>query len=747
MGKSLFKVLHKYIKSNYSILIAYFSLVFIFFSFSAILYITETNAEISTIKHVEDINVALNREMAFNDLSPIYSDILIISERHSIQEFLMNDSINNRQVLEEQFLNFATFSGIYDQVRLLNETGMEVIRINYNYSNPYIVSESDLQNKSERYYFVDTFSLDKGQVFFSPMDLNIEFGEIERPLKPMIRIGTPVFDSNNSKRGIVMVNYLAEQVLDKLRDTLYGFTTMLNSDGYWLRGICPEEEWGFMYPSNYTKTNNTLCLEQPQVWDEINNSISGQFYGEGGIISFDTIYPLLNFHISSTGSGRPFEPSNASVAYKEYYWKIVSFVPNWVINNIHYSYLFRHIPFLVIILIILSVVFIFLVFINTRRKHFEEELTEQKKAKDELQKNKISLENAQRIARVGNWDWDIEKNELYWSNEIYRIFGLKPLEFGATYESFIKSVHPNDREFVQISVDEALHEDKPYSIDHAIILSDGAVRIVHEEAEVNFDETGKAIKMVGTVQDITERKKAEEKLYKSMKDLEQSNAELQQFAYVASHDLQEPLRSIVNFTQLLQTRYKDKLDKDANEFIKFTVDGATRMQNLIKDLLLFSRVGTRGMPTKETDMNIVLNTVRDNLLQSIKETNTTITNDPLPVIIADGSQMMQLLQNLISNAIKFHGDDPPNIHISAEVTPSEWILSVKDNGIGIDSKYFEKIFVIFQRLHTIGEYEGTGLGLAICKKIVQQHGGEIWVESAGKNKGSTFKVKLPIKYN
>ena len=746
MGKSLFKVLHKYIKPNYSILIAYFSLIFILFSFSVILYTTETNAEISTIEQVESNHISLNREIVFSELSLIYSDILILSERNSIQEFLMNDSINNRQVVEEQFLTLANFSGIYDQVRLINESGTEVIRINYNYSNPFIVPEIDLQNKSQRYYFEDTFSLDKGQVFFSPLDLNIEYGEIEQPLKPMIRIGTPVFDSNNSKRGIVLVNYLADLLLDKLSDTLYGDITMLNSDGYWLRGLDPNEEWGFMYPSNNTKMSSTLSLQHPHNWDEINKSKSGQFYGEEGLLSFDTIYPLLDFHVSSTGSGRPFEPSNTSITYNDYYWKILSIVPNRVINNIRNFYLFRYMLFLAIVLIISSVAIVFLMFINTRRKHTEVELTEQIKAKEELQKSKISLENAQRIARLGNWDWDIVKNKLYWSDEIYRIFGLKPLEFGATYEAFIKTVHPIDRELVQISVDEALYENKPYSIDHSIILSDRSVRIVHEEAEVTFDETGKAIKVVGTVQDITERKKAEEKLYNIMEDLKRSNAELEQFAYVASHDLQEPLRSVASFTQLLQERYKDKLDEDANEFIKFAVDGATRMQNLINDLLLFSRVGKRGKSFKETDMNIVLHAVRDNLSQSIKETNTTITNDPLPLIIADESQMMQLLQNLISNAIKFHGDDPPIIHISAEVTSSEWILSVKDNGIGIDSIYFEKIFIIFQRLHRLGEYEGTGMGLAICKKIAQRHGGKIWVESAGNNKGSTFMIKLPIKY-
>jgi len=236
---------------------------------------------------------------------------------------------------------------------------------------------------------------------------------------------------------------------------------------------------------------------------------------------------------------------------------------------------------------------------------------------------------------------------------------------------------------------------------------------------------------------ITERKKAEDDLKRIMDDLKRSNEELEQFAYVASHDLQEPLRMVASFTQLLQTRYQDKLDDDANDFINYAVDGANRMQSLIKDLLIFSRVGTRGKPFKATDMNVILQDVLENIMQSTKETDATITNDPLPVVIADNSQMIQLLQNLISNTIKFHGDEPPRIHVSGEVKVNEWIFSVKDNGIGIDSKYFEKIFVIFQRLHKKEKYQGTGIGLAVCKKIVQRHGGKMWVESE-LGKGSTF---------
>ncbi len=369
-------------------------------------------------------------------------------------------------------------------------------------------------------------------------------------------------------------------------------------------------------------------------------------------------------------------------------------------------------------------------------------IAERKKIEEELKKKANSLDNAQRIAHIGNWDWDIVKNELFWSDEIYRIFGLNSLEFGATYEAFVNTIHPDDRELVQISVDEALHDNKPYSIDHRIILPNGSIRIVHEQAEVNFDEAGKALKMVGTVQDITDRKKAEDELKATLKDLKRSNTELEQFAYIASHDLQEPLRMVASFTQLLQNRYQDKLDEDANDFINFAVDGATRMQNLINDLLIFSRVGTRGNPFKKIDMGAVLEGVIATFRQLIKETNATLTYNSLPMIFADGSQMIELLQNLISNAIKFRTEEPPRIHVSGEVKADKWIFSVIDNGIGIDSQYFDRIFIIFQRLHKKDEFGGTGIGLAICKKIVERHGGKIWVESE-LGKGSTFYFSIP----
>ena len=245
------------------------------------------------------------------------------------------------------------------------------------------------------------------------------------------------------------------------------------------------------------------------------------------------------------------------------------------------------------------------------------------------------------------------------------------------------------------------------------------------------------------IEDITERKRMEEKLEKILADFGRSNVELEQFAYVASHDLQEPLRMVTSFTQLLEKRYKNKLDRDADEFIGFIVDGALRMQSMINDLLQYSRIGTRGKPFIVTDFESILNQALINLKVTIEENNAIITHDPLPTLMADPSQMTQVFQNLLSNAIKFRSKEMPRVHVSAQKKEKKWIFSLRDNGIGIAPEFFEKLFILFQRLHSKSEYPGTGIGLAVCKKIVERHGGKIWVESET-GKGSTFYFTIPV---
>jgi len=278
---------------------------------------------------------------------------------------------------------------------------------------------------------------------------------------------------------------------------------------------------------------------------------------------------------------------------------------------------------------------------------------------------------------------------------------------------------------------------------HTLVRVDGTEFESESSRSILRDSAGRVIGFIAVERDITERKHMQEQLQRTLEELKRSNTELQQFAYVASHDLQEPLRMVSSYVQLLSRRYKGKLDSNADEFIEFAVDGSNRMQIMIQALLSYSRVGTRGKPPEPTDCENILDQTMKNLQAAITEKNAEVTHDPLPTIMADGVQMVQLFQNLIGNGIKFQQEGQrPHVHISVEDAGADWMFSFSDNGIGIDPEFKERIFVIFQRLHGREKYPGTGIGLSVCKRIVERHGGTIWVESEP-GKGATFKFTMP----
>ena len=304
--------------------------------------------------------------------------------------------------------------------------------------------------------------------------------------------------------------------------------------------------------------------------------------------------------------------------------------------------------------------------------------------------------------------------------------------------------HPEDRNLTDSQRMRVRSGEKPsVRFEKRYLRKSGAIVWVDLSVALACDASGVPQYEIALFDDITERKKAEAALREAHEELKRSNAELEQFAYVASHDLQEPLRMVSSYTQLLMRRYGDKLDGDAREFTAFIVDGATRMKQLIEDLLAYSRVGTRDKNFKPVDAGSSLGRALTNLRAAIQDSGATVTHDPLPTIPCDEVQVAQLFQNLIGNALKFRKPDAaPAVHVGAADQGAEWEFMVRDNGIGIEPQYFQRIFMVFQRLHDKGEYPGTGIGLAIVKKVVERHGGRIWVQSQP-GAGTTFHFTMP----
>jgi PAS domain S-box-containing protein len=490
---------------------------------------------------------------------------------------------------------------------------------------------------------------------------------------------------------------------------------------------------------------------------------------------------------------------------------------------------------------------------------YAQDHSERKEAEEALKKSEAQLREAQRLSKVGNWEWSLENDIVTWSDELYNIAGLNLERSAPNYEEHPKFYTKESFSILDRAVKNALKTGEPYNLLLELIRVDGEHRWVDAHGEVIKNAEGQVIGFRGTVQDInerkkveealkhseiklrdtlesitdgffsldkdwvftyinqqaaanvgfkseyligkriwdvfpkivgtkhestyrivmekkefqsfdtidvitkkfynirvypsvegisvywqdiTERKKAEEKMKITLDELKRSNIELERFAYVSSHDLQEPLRMVTLYSQLLERRYKDSLDSDADDFIEYIIDNAKRMKQLIDDLLEYSRVTSQAKEFENVDLEKILDIVLTNLSVFITENNAKVIYEPLPTVYADKNQMLQVFQNLITNAIKFRGDKSPEINISAQRGQTEWIFSVSDNGIGIKPEHQKQIFDVFKRLHTRDEYPGTGIGLSIVQKIITHHDGRIWVESEP-GKGSTFYFTIP----
>ncbi|HZX33300.1 MAG TPA: ATP-binding protein [Rhodocyclaceae bacterium] len=388
----------------------------------------------------------------------------------------------------------------------------------------------------------------------------------------------------------------------------------------------------------------------------------------------------------------------------------------------------------------------------------------------DLQHREYRLRSVAQAAGVGVFDLDYADAGDYFSPELRAILGL-PEEGGElSVMQVIALVHPEDRERVAAKLEASLDSrgDGFFDDEHRLLLADGTIRWVRVRGRTFFaeDEVRHPLGTTGIVVDVTrrkeERKAAEAKVRGLNAELEQrvkkrtaelqrandallrSNLELRHFAHAAAHDLQTPLRSIAGFAQLLQQEVKGRADSRVDEWAGLVVDNAKRLQNLIHDLLAYTRLDVQGLPFTAVDLQKLFSEVRSSLGGLIRDTGAEVTSDSLPTVLADRTQIAQLLQNLVENGIKYNRSQPPRVEIACRRQGAEWLFSVRDNGIGIDPRHHDRIFEIFRRLHSYSQVPGTGIGLALCRRIVERHGGRIWVESEP-GAGSVFHFTLPIR--
>lgn len=372
------------------------------------------------------------------------------------------------------------------------------------------------------------------------------------------------------------------------------------------------------------------------------------------------------------------------------------------------------------------------------------DVTAKVQAADALRESEERQRLATDAGKIGLWDWDITNGRVVWSDRVYEFHGMERGSFGGSVEEFDRLIHKEDKARVSEAIARSLEANEPYQIEFRTVRPTGEVRWLATSGRVIRDRSGKPVRMLGATLDTTDRQLAEEELRNANASLELANADLEQFAYAAAHDLREPVRNISLYAQLLERKYGSKLDGDARTYIGVTIESARRIQELIHDLLAYTRVVEGPEPGPAgTLANQVIRDVISDLQTSVETLHAQIVCEELPEVCVPAGQLTQIFRNLISNALKYRGADPPSIRISAEAgDDGHWVFTVRDNGIGVPADQHDRIFKVFRRLHG-REIPGTGIGLAICSRIIGHHGGRIWVESEP-GCGAAFRFTLPV---
>lgn len=698
-----------------------------------LLYRAELSASRSVVAASERDMVEIARQRVAGALATVISDIRYLSEQPALRRWLATNDPAARRNLAAEYLAFSTHKAIYDQVRFLDLEGREVVRVDWNAGAPGVIPDDHLQNKADRYYVRETLKLDPRQLYVSPLDLNVERGLIEQPIKPTIRFGVPVFDEDGRKRGIVLLNYLGQRLLQQIRALAAAYREqiwMLDSQGFWLLGPSAEDEWAFMYPG---RDDRTFARTYPEPWKRIEGGPpSGQFAANGDLFAYATVDMAA---LSSATAMN--EAAAANIALPQ--WILVARLPASTLAADAAPlerYFILTAATLLSLLAVASWLFV---------RHWAGREAAQRAIRRSEAQFRGLLESAPDAVVVTD-----RNGRIVFSNaQALRLFGYRPSQLAGKPVDMLVPARYRARH-----VD---HRAKYVASPHARPMGSGLALYGERSDGTEFPvavslspvETDEGMLIFSDIRDVTEQKEVErklqelnERLARDNADLQALNKELESFSYSVSHDLRAPLRAIDGFGQALLEDCAERLDDAGRGYLDRIRQAAQRMGLLIDDLLKLSRVTRTEMNLDEVDLSAVAETVARNLQQSAPQRAVEFVIAPRLCVQGDPRLLRIAMENLLGNAWKFTAERAPaRIEFGRIGFNGEPAYFVRDNGAGFDMAYAGKLFGAFQRLHDAARFPGTGIGLATVQRIVLKHGGRIWAD-AETNKGATFYFTL-----
>lgn len=734
----------------------------------------EVKSELTTLKFRDFSNVLLKVKSIENHLNPVVLDLSFMVNHHNIQNFLDNSTEINKKMIQAEFLLSTTIKTYYDQIRYIDNEGMEIVRINYNNGNPSIVPEEKLQNKKERYYFKETINLDHGKIYASPFDLNIEGGKIEMPLNPMIRLGMTVFNRYQEKKGIVIINYRGELLLKEFAENAMindaiilsgGNFWLINAEGFWLKGPEIEKEWAFMYEN---KKGQSFNGEYSDEWKTMRKTSSGQIINRNGLFSYCTIFPFS----MELNTEKLYTSTNSLDSYP---WKVISFIPNSIIRRQIATLIWKY----VLILIFINILSFFgnLILISTRFKieKTKENLQLLKEKRNSLQGLLLKIHQSEfqdlltglkEVVIATTKFLQIDYLSIWKMNKINTFITCMDVPVDTTIYPFSNRVidvdkfsiyfeailsgnqvvandtykHKATKEFKDtylIQKDVVSTLDSPIWI-HGKIVGILALAQKTKNRKWSVEDRDFAMQIassIATMIETDERIKAEEKMQDAVKKAESASRTKSLFLANMSHEIRTPMNAILGFSEILLAKQQNDEDK---EYLRSINSSGKTLLYLINDILDLSKIEADKVEIINKKVNI-LSIIDDMKLifsqkVSIKNINytTNISPDIPEFILIDETRLRQILLNVIGNAVKFTDKGFVKISLDSQISSEDpeytyLIISIEDSGIGIPEESNDLVFKPFEQTGrgSLAKYGGTGLGLAITKRLLRLMNGSI----------------------